>query len=113
MRIFNETKTIELTREQCDFTRGFLKEEKLSGGEIVLIYKLYTTKELYINEKSNLEFWFETEYREMFEKCTRKINLGILTRDGENPQQVLNNLYAQAEAKANRIHELKILIQSL
>lgn len=116
MKIFNELKTMELTKEQCDFTKGrLIQESMLIDGkkEYVWIYTLFTTKELYENEISDIKFWFETEYREMFEKCTRRINLGILMKDGQSPQNVLAELYAKAENNASRIHTLEALISSL
>ena len=48
----------------------------------------------------------------MFEKCTRRISLGILMRDGSDPKLILSQLYAEAEAKANRINQLENLINN-
>lgn len=113
MRIFNETKTIELTKEQCDLTKGYFKEEQVAGtNEYILIYIPYNTKQLYLREKESIEYWFVTEYREMFEKCTRRINLGVTMRDGQDPHIVLNTMYSQAESNANRINELENLINN-
>ena len=115
MKIFNETKTQILSQEQCDMEKGHFVEEniinELSESEIILVYVPYTDKELKEIEIRKLENWFETEYRETYEKCTRKIALGILMRDGSNPQQVLSNLYNQAEINATRIRELEKIIQ--
>lgn len=140
MKIYNESKTQLLTEEQCDLTKGYFVEEEIITGtrpslvetivnpdgsktttqydsleikERILIYKLFTTKDVYEREKLDLEKWFETEYREQFEKCTRRIALGVAMRDGTNPQVLLNTLYAQAEANANRINELQTLINNL
>ena len=140
MRIFNATKTIEMMDSQCDLTKGYLKPEKLIIGERpsikeekvnadgtrsittyqttaieedILVYIPYTQKELYIKEKEQLEFWFQTEYRETFEKCTRRMVLGKTLRDGSDPSVKLNELYANAEINANRIHELELLINTL
>lgn len=139
MKILNDTKTLVLTEAQCDLSMGYLKPDKIKIGERqslieqkenfdgsattttysnlnieedVLIYVPYTQKQLNAKEKQELEHWFETEYREMFEKCTRKIKLGIMMRDGRNPQMVLDELYAQAETKSNRINQLKQLINN-
>lgn len=115
MKIFNETKTIELTKDQCDLVKGRLKEDKaiINGKEeYIWVYTLYTQKELYEREIDSIKYWFETEYREQFEKCTRKIALGITMRDGTNPQIALDALYSQAEVNANRINELKNLLNA-
>ena len=140
MNIYDETKSIVLTKEQCDLTKGYLRPEKKIVGyrpsliektinsdgsittktynkleieEDILVYKHYTQKQLYANEKQNLEYWFDTEYREMLEKCTRRISLGISMRDGSDPKLKLSQLYAEAETKANRINQLKNLIKNL
>ena len=140
MIIYDETKSIILTKEQCDLTKGYLYPEKKVVGyrpslvektintdgsittktynkleieEDILVYKPYTQKQLYVNEKQDLEYWFDTTYREMFEKCTRRISLGILMRDGSDPEITLSQLYAEAEAKANRINQLENLINAL
>lgn len=137
MRIFNETKSIELVENQCDLSKGYLKPEKLKTGERqsiveekvnldgtitavthpavaieedILVYVPYTQKQLYIKEKQELEHWFETEYREMFEKCSRKIALGLTMRDGSDPRTKLSQLYTQAETNSNRINQLKQFI---
>ena len=111
MKIYNEAKTQILTEDQCDLQQGFFNEEYILNEfgihETVLIYKLYTEEELRKIEIRKIEKWFETEYRETYEKCTRRIALGILMRDGSTPQQVLSNLYNQAEINANRINQLK------
>lgn len=49
----------------------------------------------------------------MIEKCSRRIHLGILMKDGKNPHDVLMDYYAQAEMYANRINELELLIEKL
>ena len=54
--------------------------------------------------------WFAGVYREKFEKCIRRIMLGITMRDGSDPQEALNALFEEAETKANRIKELENLI---
>lgn len=140
MIIYDETKSIVLTKEQCDLAKGYLYPEKKvigyrpsliektinSDGSIttktynkleieedILVYKPYTQKQLYVNEKQDLEYWFDTEYREIFEKCTRRISLGILMRDGSDPKLILSQLYSEAETKANRINQLENLIKNL
>ena len=116
MRIFNQSKVIELTKEQCDFTKGHLKDDIIKSGENIeriCVYIPYTQKQLYKNEIASIEIWFETKYREMIEKCSRRIHLGILMKDGKNPHDVLMDYYAQAEMYANRINELELLIEKL
>ena len=110
MKIYNEAKTQILTEDQCNLEQGYFVEDNIlneCGNETILVYKLYTEEELRKIEIRKIEKWFETEYRETYEKCTRKIALGILMRDGSSPQQVLSSLYNQAEINANRINELK------
>lgn len=134
MRIFDVTKTRELSEEECDKEKGYFGEEEIVVGhrpslietiqnpdgsvtttkhssleitERILIYKPFTKKDIYEKEISDLEKWFETEYREMFEKCSRKIALGVAMRDGSDPRTKLSELYAQAETKSNRINQLK------
>ena len=58
-------------------------------------------------ERYELENWFCGEYKEMYEKCKRKIDLGLKLRDGSDPRVKLNALYAEAEIKADRLHKLK------
>ena len=113
MKIFDQTKTMELTPKECDLSKGYLKEEylgKVGASEIIKIYTPYTTKQLYIKELEELEYWFETDYKEMFEKCTRKIALGIPMKDGADPKTKLIELYSTAEINASRINELRNLI---
>ena len=55
-------------------------------------------------------FFFYLNGKLLFEKCKRKIDLGLNLRDGTSPQERLNALYAEAESKADRIHVLKGLI---
>lgn len=116
MRIFNENKTIELTEQDCDLTKGYLKEDYVTNGEVqelIYVYTPFTQKQMYIKEADELRYWFENEYKELFEKYSRKIALGINLRDGADPRVKLNELYSQAETKANRIHELKEYIKVL
>lgn len=116
MRIFNESKTVELLKQDCDLAKGYLKEELLDNGETkerVFVYTPYTQKQMYMKEADALRYWFANEYKEMFEKCSRKIALGINLRDGTNPSTKLSQLYAQAEIYSNRINELETLIKLL
>lgn len=140
MKIYNETKTQLLTEQNCDLTKGYFVEEEMVVGtrpslieksvstngkilttkhnslqitESILIYKLFSAKQNYEREISELEKWFETEYREQLEECNRKIALGICMKDGTNPQTILNVLYAEAEVNANRINDLRTLVASL
>lgn len=133
MRIFNEDKTKELTREECSNDLGYFVEETIITGhrpslvevvenedgskstttydslditETILIYKLFTDKDRYDREKYLLEYWFNNEYKEQFEKCTRKIALGIKLKDGSDPHERLAELYEEAETKSARINEL-------
>lgn len=102
MKILNETKTMVLQEAQCDMKKGYLKPDKIKVGERlslieqksnsdgsvsttkyptlnieedILVYVPYTQNQLNKKEKQELEHWFETEYKEQFEKCTRKIAL--------------------------------------
>ena len=139
MRIFDVTKTRELSEAECDKEKGYFSEEEIIVGrrpslietiqnpdgsvtttkhnsleitERILIYKPFTTKDVYEKEIRDLERWFETEYREMFEKCSRKITLGVTMRDGSDPKITLSQLYAQAETNSNRINQLKQYINN-
>ena len=140
MKIYNEDKTKVLSKEECDIENGYFIEEKIITGhrsnlmekiinidgsesvtqypeadikESILVYKPFSEKDKYDREKVELERWFETEYREMFEKCTRRISLGTNMSDGLDPRLKLNQLYTEAENKANRINQLKTLINKL
>jgi len=139
MRVFNEDKTQELDIRDCDLTNGILIGDKLVVGhrksyietiknkdgsvttikhdtldilEDILVYKLKSDLEKYREELNSLNRWFETEYRETYEKCKRKIDLGIKMHDGSDPKVVLGNLYEQAETTSVRINELKELIEN-
>lgn len=59
------------------------------------------------NELGDLKEWFFVKYREQYEKCKRKIDLGIKLRDGSDPKLVLEKLYDEAEIKASRINEIR------
>lgn len=109
MRIFDESVEKELTQEQCDLNKGTFYQSYLDNEEIQ-VYVPYTERELNQIEKGNLENWFDSEYKELYEKCKRKIDLGLKLRDGSDPRETLNALYAEAESKADRIHRLKELI---
>lgn len=131
---------MELQRETCDLTKGYLAPDKLIIGqrtsliektvdsegnviettypslnieEDISVYIPYTQKELYEQEIEQIKYWFFTDYTERFEKCNRKIALGLNLRDGTNPSVALSNLYAEAERKSNRIHELETLLKSM
>lgn len=113
MRILNESKSFNMTIEECDLSKGYLKEEIIKNGdteELVEIYKLYTQKQLYEKEMDTLKYWFEGEYREKFLQYTRKIALGKKLADGSDPLLKLNQLYYEAEQKEERIEVLKRLI---
>ena len=109
MKIFDKTLEHELAFEQCDLDKGTLYQYFLDDEEIQ-VYIPYSQRELYQIEKGNLENWFDSEYKELYEKCKRKIDLGLKLRDGSDPKDTLNALYAEAESKADRIHTLKGLI---
>lgn len=140
MKIYNETQTVELVKEQCDLTKGYFKESKKIVGvrpslieeiknidgssttttystlniyENILVYVPYTQKQLLNQEKTDLEMWFETEYREIFEKCTRKISMGLKMKDGSEPVIKLQELYVLAETNANRINEIEKILKTL
>lgn len=137
MRIFDKDLKNEIKREDCDFSLGRFVEQEIVVGkrdsleetkqengydtllvydndeirELVLVYKPYTEFELKQVELDRLKIWFITEYRELFEKCTRRIQLGIKMSDGSDPNKVLETIYATAEKNASRIRELEKFIQ--
>jgi len=98
-KVFNPDKFVTITQyDSCD-----IKEK-------ILVYVPYTQIEIYKQELAKLETWFLTEYRETFEKCSRKIALQKLMKDGSTPQLKLLELYNQAEIYANRISKLRQII---
>lgn len=108
MKIYLEDLKTEIKEEQCDPKKGMIVCVKFDeNGNPVLVYKLYSKKELLKFEKEDIERWFETEYREKFEKCTRRIQMGIQMSDGTNPKDILEKLYSEAEEKASKIRELE------
>lgn len=137
MEIYNILKNKKLSPLDYDITKGYLKEDKLLVGERpeliaekinldgtkettaypsrnieqdILIYIPYNDVQLLMNEKQELECWFETTYKEMFEKCTRKISLNIKMHDNSDPKETLDKLYIDAEKKAARIREIRKLV---
>jgi len=137
MKIYNESKTEILNMSDCDLENGYFTEEEIIVGERpslkeqkqnengsvttvvhqnlevrerILIYKVRTSREK--NERAiyELENWFENEYREKYEKFTRKIAMNMLLKDGSDPKIKLNQLFLTAETKANQISELKKLL---
>ena len=140
MRIFDESKEIELQEKDCDFEKGYLKPDTLYLGkrkslkeitkdskgniiettypslditEDVLIYTLFTQKELYEAEIRQYRECFMSVYREQFEKCTRRIELGIKMRDGSDANEALKKLYTLAEEYADKIHNLEEKIKQI
>ena len=133
MKIYNETKTQILPETSVNLELGRLIEDKIvisqteahttreestDGVKIsyipenvitenILVYVTYTSAELKEKEISELEEWFEKDYRYLFEKYSRKIAMGLLNKDGSNPTMKLNELYALAETKAQRLHSLR------
>lgn len=133
MKIYNETKTQILPENSVNLELGHLVEDKIvisqteahttreetaDGVKIsyipenvvsenILVYVPYTSTELKEKEISELEAWFEKEYRYLFEKYSRKIAMGLLNKDGSNPTIKLNELYSLAETKAQRLHSLR------
>ncbi len=133
MKIYNETKTQILPETSVNLELGRLIEDKIvisqteahttreestDGVKIsyipenvitenILVYVPYTSAELKEKEISELEEWFEKDYRYLFEKYSRKIAMGLLNKDGSNPTMKLNELYALAETKAQRLHSLR------
>lgn len=106
-----DLKTI-VEEKDCDMNKGKLVfHTYVEFCEPVYIYVLYTKKELLEFEKQDIEKWFETEYRETFEKCIRRIHMGIKMSDDSNPQDILEKLYLLAEEKASEIRRLEKLIQ--
>lgn len=140
MRIFDVTKTRELSEAECDKEKGYFSEEEIIVGrrpslietiqnpdgsvtttkhnsleitERILIYKPFTTKDVYEKEIRDLERWFETEYREMFEKCIRRVQLNKLMSDNSDPNEILLGIYEKAERNALKIRTLKEKIRSI
>lgn len=140
MRIFDQTMQTELTREQCDFTQGYLTPAKLMLGkrksliertkdkdgniaettypslditEDILVYMPFSEKDKVERRIIELQEWFNTEYREQFEKCTRRIELGIKMRDGTDPKSALAELYQKAEEVADTINDLEGQLKKL
>ena len=96
--------------ENEDGSKSTTTYDSLDITETILIYKLFTDKDRYDREKYLLEYWFNNEYKEQFEKCTRKIALGIKLKDGSDPHERLAELYEEAETKSARINELDRLM---
>lgn len=116
MRIFDETETIELNEKDCNMKLGYLSGKfiEVDGHqEQILIYYRFTEKQLIENEISELMTWFELTYKEMFQKYNRKITLGLTMKDGSDPKEGLKQLYLKAEKNANRINELKKLVENM
>lgn len=138
MKIYDKTKTILLQEKDCDLKKGRLDSAKLIVGrrkslkeitqdengniiettyptldieEAIMIYVPYTQKELYEIEQNELKEWFIGEYAEQYQKCKRRIEMGIKMRDGTDPQVRLQEIYAKAEEVADRINELELLIK--
>lgn len=140
MKIYDQSKTNLLNKNDCDLQNGKLVEDYFILGkrpsniekvinpdnsvtitqyenenivEKIYVYIPYTQKEKMVRELNDLELWFLKDYREIFEKCMRKISLQLLMKNGETPQQKLSELYLEAETKSARISELKNIIQTL
>lgn len=140
MKIYDQSKTNLLNKKDCDLQNGKLVEDYIILGkrpsniekvinpdnsvtitqyenenivEKIYVYIPYTQKEKMVRELNDLELWFLKDYREIFEKCMRKISLQLLMKNGETPQQKLSELYLEAETKSARISELKNIIQTL
>ncbi len=140
MKIYDQSKTNLLNKNDCDLQNGKLVEDYIILGkrpsniekvinpdnsvtitqyenenivEKIYVYIPYTQKEKMVKELNDLELWFLKDYREIFEKCMRKISLQLLMKNGETPQQKLSELYLEAETKSARISELKKIIQTL
>ncbi len=140
MKIYDQSKTNLLNKNDCDLQNGKLVEDYIILGkrpsniekvinpdnsvtitqyenenivEKIYVYIPYTQKEKMVRELNDLELWFLKDYREIFEKCMRKISLQLLMKNGETPQQKLSELYLEAETKSARISELKNIIQTL
>lgn len=110
MKIYLEDLKTIIPENECDYTKGHIVGNEIktpNGSEFQFVYKLYTQDELAEFEIRELERWFEEEYRETFEKCIRRMQMGIMMSDGASPKDVLDNLYIEAEGKAAKIRELK------
>lgn len=112
MKILLEDMKTEIKETECDLAKGrVLCKGFDNNADPILVYVLYTESELLENERQEVEDWFNTEYREQFEKCTRRSYLGIKMSDGSDPKEALDKLYLQAEEKASRIREIKDTIK--
>ena len=113
MKIYLEDLETEIEEKDCDINKGrivcFGFNEK---NEPTLVYQLFTKKELKMYEIEDIENWFETEYREISEKCTRRIAMGIKMTDGADPKETLDKLYLLAEEKASQIRALEKEIET-
>lgn len=110
MKIYDEQKSKQLEFNECDFTKGYLLDDviEINGKkESIMMFKQYSPKELLKIEIDSLKSWFQFEYRELFEKCIRRISLGVSMRDGSDPNEILKKLYKDAEDMADRITKLE------
>ena len=108
MKILLEDLKTEIEEKDCDMNKGRLVFHSYDRNDMpILVYQLFTKKELLEFDIQDIEKWFETEYREIFEKCTRRIHMNIKMSDGSNPQEVLEELYLLAEEKASQIRDLE------
>jgi len=139
MRIFNQDKTIELKKEDCDPALGYLSHsfivtgqrnsliEEIDNGdetvsttvypsidivENILVYIPYTERELLQIEKNECEEWFRNNYTYKEQKYRRLVSLGLTDDDGIDAQFKLTDLYFEAEQKRKRIQELEVLIST-
>lgn len=58
------------------------------------------------NELDELKQWFDVYYTQHEQKYRRLIALGLLTDDNRNPEELLMELYRDAEVVRKRIIEL-------
>lgn len=63
-----------------------------------------------INEKQELEYWFDIYYSQHEQKYNRLIRKNLLCDDGSDPKNMLDKLDDEAEIKRKRIQELEKLI---
>lgn len=105
-KIIGKTESAFVTEESENGNKTTFIPEKVQY-EKIKVYIPYTQKEMKENQISELEEWFERDYRYLYEKYTRKIAMGLLNKDGSNPTIKLNELYSVAESKAQILHSLR------
>lgn len=107
MKIFDQLMTEELN--YCDTKKGYLGFGTYNG-ECVNVYIPFSRCQELMQEKTDLEKWFELEYTKYEQKFRRLRTLNLPCDNGANPYDELIKLYNDAEIKRKRIQELELLI---